>query len=275
MPIEPVVAMEALGDPMKIVFAFKATNVTGNVVYVGCELITPPAGWANYGEMQCGSLAIGEDDYFVFDTPTRTKPATNTSEPVTLRVTYYSDAYITEVAHEDIAYTFTYVDFDDVSYAVVDEDTFEVDLEGWTKVDEVGATSLAVSTDKARTGLCSMEHSSISLAEVTYATKSFTISGGAVSRAFIRIWLLFYPTTSPVEAILELITDAGEVSQIRTVPIPADTVPKGGDKLSGKWMCLAAKLPVDGVYEVRLRARCEYVTDWFSVFYDDIKVVES
>ena len=273
MPIEPVIPMEGLGDPMKLPFLFKATNVTGIVVYVGCELITPPAGWANFGEMQCGTLEIGEDDYFIYDTPTRTKPATNTEENVTFRVTYYSDAYITEVHHEDIVYTFTYVDFDDVSYAVVDEDTFEADLEGWAKVDEVGVSGLAISTDRARTGLYSMKHSPISAGEIGYATKSFTISGGAVSRAFIRIWLYVNRYTSPGEAILELITDAGEVSQIRTLPMPMDFLVKGGSEIMDQWLVIAAKLPVDGTYEVRLRVRGE--TDSVVIYYDDIKVVES
>jgi len=275
-----VVPMESLPDPMSINFLYKATNVSGASVYVSAQLITPPAGWADYAERQCGALAVGEDDYFIFATPTRTKPATNTTEVVTLRVTYYSDAgYSVELNHEDIAYTYTYVDFDDVSYTVVDEDTFEVDLEGWTKVDEVGATTLTRGATKARTGIASMNHDGFSAGEVAYATKSFTI--GAVTRAFIRIWVYFdikQETTSPydnTELITQLITDAGGLVLTRTLPLAMDTGAKCGSEICQQWLCVAAKLPVDGVYEVRLRTLMEYVGLFYGIYYDDIKVVQS
>ena len=274
-----VVPMEDLPDPMSINFLFKATNVSGASVYVSAQLITPPAGWADFAERQCGELIVGEDDYFIFATPTRTKPATNTTEAVTLRVTYYSDpGYSVELNHEDIAYTYTYVDFDDVSYTTVDEDTFEADLEGWTKVDEAGITNLSRSTTKARTGLASMKHTAFTPGDVAYASKSFTI--GAVTRAFIRAWVNFtitsYGGVDP-EYIFEVITDAGEVVEKRTLPIAMDGAPKCGAEICEQWLCFAAKIPVNGAYEVRLRASCEAQspTAMDEIYYDDIKVVQS
>jgi len=272
-----VVPMEDLPDPMSINFLYKATNVSGASVYVSAQLVTPPAGWADYAERQCGALAVGEDDYFIFATPTRTKPATNTTEVVTLRVTYYSDAgYSVELNHEDIAYTYTYVDFDDVSYTVVDEDTFEVNLEDWTLVNEVGGPNLARDTAKARTGIASMKHYTLDAGDVSYATKSFTI--GAVTRAFFRVWVNFvleadlgvYP-----ELIMELITDAGEVDTKRTLPIAMDLVPKCGSEICDQWLCIAAKLPVNDTYEVRLRTSVEEERVPAIIYYDDIKVVQS
>jgi len=268
-----VIPMEGLAAPMPIQFPFKAVNRTAATVYVGVQLVTPPAGWANYAEQQCGTLLVGIEDYFLFSTPTRTKPATNTTENVTLRVTYYSDAYITEINHDDIVYTFTYVDFDDVGYNVVDEDTFEVDLEGWTKVDEatgVSVSSLTRSTTLSRTGVASMRHSGLSARYFTYATKSFTIAN--LTRAFIRVWVYFDMATND-ELVLEIITDALNVSQRRVLPISMDAVPKCGSEICKQWICFAAKLPVNGTYEVRLRGRGEYGAMY--IYYDDIKVVES
>jgi len=269
---DAVIPMEDLPDPMPMYFPFKAANVTGATVYVGVQLITPPAGWATYSEQQCGTLTTGTEDYFLFNTPTRAKPVTNTTESVTLRVTYYNDAYITEINHDDIVYTFTYVNFNDGSYNVVDEDTFEVDLEGWANVNEAGTTSLARSTTRSRTGVASMKHSGISTGEVAYAKKSFTIAN--LTRAFIRIWAWFLMETTD-ELVLEIITDAKNVSQKRVVPVPMDATPKCGTEVAQQWVCIAAKLPVNGTYEVRLRARCDYASAAREIYYDDIKVVES
>jgi len=273
-----VVPMESLPDPMSINFLYKATNVSGASVYVSAQLITPPAGWADYAERQCGELGVGVDDYFLFATPTRTKPATGTTEVVTLRVTYYSDAgYSVELNHEDIAYTYTYVDFDDaVTYNVVDEDTFEVDLEGWTGVVEVGTPNLVRDTAKARTGIGSMKHGNFETASVGYATKSFIISN--IASAFIRVWLLIDMYYLTYEHIVELITDAGGIVEKRTLPIAMDGTPKCGTEIVDQWLCVAAKIPVNGTYEVRLRGLCEVAhptSDYLQVYYDDIKVIET
>lgn len=128
--VEMVVAMESLADPMPIDFAFKCTNTDDIVLYVKSELISPPAGWTGSAE-QHGSLGVGVDDYFLNDNYTRSKPANLTEETVTFRISYYSDAgYTILVSSEDVSYTITYVDFDDAGFTVVDDDTFEVDLEG-------------------------------------------------------------------------------------------------------------------------------------------------
>ena len=275
---EIVVPMEGLPDPMEMAFTFKVVNVGGDPIYVSAQLVAPPAGWANYAEHELGELGVGVDDYYLWDIPTRTKPATDTEENVTLRITYYSDAYITEINHEDIVYTFTYVDFDDVGYALVDLDTFEADLEGWAKVDEVGSTTLSRSTNFAHSGVASMRQYGLTGVEATYATKSFTIAPGS-TKAYIRIWMLYdpYSITSVSELIFELITDAGELSQKRTIQYAFDTMPNGGALAKkGVWVCLAAKIPISGTYEVRLRTRGEDVdSNDRGTYYDDIKVIEA
>jgi len=272
-----VVPMEELPNPMHIDFSFKATNISGAIVYVGVKLVTPPEGWAGDSEMQMGSLGIGIDDYFLFDTPTRTKPATGTTEVVTLRVTYYSDAaYTSEVNHDDISYTYTYVDFTDTdTYNVVDDDTFETDLEGWTKTDEVGSSTQARDTAKARTGVASMKHYGFDSGDISYLKKSFTISN--VTSAFIRVWfnLDLYNAAGAFEYILELITDAGAVSTKRTLPIAMDGQPKGGTEIEDQWLVVAARLPTNGTYEVRLRVKAETAATSDKFNYDDIRVIET
>lgn len=277
-----VIPMEDLADPMEIRFTFKVTNIDDIPIYVKSELNNPPAGWVETDE-QHGVLAVGTDDYFLNDNCTRTKPATDTEENVVLKISYYSDSgYSNLLSTESITYTITYVDFTDGSYAVVDDDTFEVDFESWTKTDEVGSSSVARTTEMSRSGVASMKHYGFLDGEVGYLSKSFTISN--VTRAYIRIWLWFRPNTNYYfrEAIIELITDAGGVSQKRTLPIAMDYQPKGGTEICGQWICIGAKIPVNGTYEVRLRVLAELVAytgpDTLlqgMLFYDDIRVVES
>lgn len=132
------------------------------------------------------------------------------------------------------------------------------------------------STVKSRTGVASAQHgqglASLESGDVVYAKKSFTI--GAVTRAFFRVWMLI-EADSTTEVIVEVITDAGEVSQKRTLAIPFDWNPKGGTKVCDQWVVAALKVPVNGTFEVRLRLRVESMNLNQAVNWDDIRVVQS
>lgn len=270
MAIEMVVPMENLADPIPIVFTFKCTNTDDITIYVKAELLSPPAGW-NGAEQELGALGIGVDDYFLCDNYTRDRPANLTEETLDFKITYYSDAgYTTPITSETLEYEVTFVDFNDVSFNVVDDDTFEVDTENWVKTDEVGSSTLARSTLKSRTGVGSLYHSNLSQTEVAYASKSFTIAN--VTRAFIRVWLYFEDVG---ELIWELITDAGDVSEIRTLKVAIDPSPIGGTEIVDQWLCVGLKLPVNGSYQVKLRVVYESGAFARALFYDDIRVVES
>lgn len=270
--VEMVVPMEELNDPMGIRFMFRTTNISDIVLYVKSELVSPPVGWTGIPE-EHGAIGVGVGDYFLNDNYTRTKPSTDTEESVTLRITYYSDAgYSNEVSHEDVDYIITYVDFNDGSYNIVDDDGFEVDLEGWTRVNEAGTSELKRDTSQSHSGVASMRHANFQVNSVAYASKSFTISN--VTRAYIRVWFWFvYIETT--EGIFELITDAGGVSQKRVLPLAMDGTPKGGTEIVQQWICVGLKLPVNGTFEVRLRWIPEYYAAAHGVAYDDIRVVES
>lgn len=263
--------MEDLADPMEIRFTFKVTNIDDIPIYVKSELVSPPAGWTETDE-QHGVLAVGADDYYLNDNCTRTKPATDTEETVTLRITYYSDSgYSSELGHEDVSYTITYVDFTDGSYAVVDDDTFETGLEGWTKTDVVDTSDFARVTTYSRSGVASMMHNPLTASAVSYLKKSFTTTN--VTRAYIRIWMYFAAQTAPTECVVKIITDAGDVSSIRTLPLANDSSPGGGSEIYEQWIVIGAKLPVNGTYEVQLYFLGE--AGDAVLFYDDIRVVES
>jgi hypothetical protein len=273
MAQEIVIPMEGLPDPLPVNFPFKAVNVGASTIYIGVELVTPPAGWANYSELQCGTLAAGTDNYFLFDTPTRTKPATDTVETVTLRVNFYSDAYITLINQDVIAFQLTYIDFDGGGYNLVEEDGFEIDTDGWTVTNEVGHGSFVRSTSKSRTGVASGQFTMYQSADIAYLTKSFAI--GAVTKAYIRVWMQFY-STATAEFVLEFITDSGDVVKKRLIPIATDKSPQGGSEIFDQWLVIASELPVNGTYGVRLRVVCGDCGGYYDtgIYYDSIKVIE-
>ena len=273
--IEPVVAMEGLASPMEINFPFRVHNVTPANVWITAQLVAPPAGWANWGEQQMGAaLASGASDYCLYSTPTRIKPVTNTEENVTLRITYYSDAYITEINHEDVAYSFTYVDFDDVGYNVVDEDTFELDVEGWIAKQWILGGTISRSTSYSRTGTASLKAINASESAQMASAKEFTIAN--LTRAFFRAWVYVYTTVVADKFFLWLITDASNLSAKRVIPIPLSVAPRGGSEIMQQWLCIGGKLPVNGTYEVQLLGNTEYkASGSIYVYMDDVKVVES
>jgi len=278
--VEIVVPIESIDDRANIPFTFKAKNVFDVAINVYAQLLSSagaanPTGWNAPKEASFGELAIGAEKYYLYDIPKRDSlPATDTVETLMFRIRYLGSPgglpQPREINHENLHYKLTYIDFDDaVTYAVVDTDTFEADLEGWTKTDEVGATTLDRSTTQHRNGTTSMRHSGIDNTDVAYLSKSFTI--GAVSKAYIRI-PAFFELTAQEKVTLELITDAGAVSKKRTTGYAIAASPVEGSRITGQWLYLAAEMPVSGTYEVRLRATCESGTG-LEIFYDDIKVI--
>jgi len=274
MTVEIVVPMESLDAYMYVPFTFKAKNVFNVPISVYADF-SDLSGWNAPKELYLGELAVGATRYFLYDIPIRKgKPATDTEESGSLTIRFYASPggvpQPREINKESISYKFTYIDFDSGTYALVDEDTFEVDLEGWAKVDEgAAATTLDRSQTQRRNGLWSMRHSAIDNGETAYLKKSFTI--GAVSKAFIRV-PVFFEVEGTEKVVLELITDAGAVSKKRTVEYAMSGLPYGGSLITGMWLYLGAEIPVDGTYEVRLRATCESGAA-LEIFYDDIKVV--
>jgi len=279
MAVEVVIPMDGMPDPMPIDFPFKATNVGESSIWVTAELVNPPSGWSNYSAQQLGELQAGVDDYFLFDTPQRSKPTTGTTEQVTLRVKFYEDSgYSQLINQDDVVFEFTYVDFEDTDeYDVVDDDTFELDTEGWQKVDELGSSECARDVGLSRTGVASLWHKLKTVDGAFYLKKCFTIDDRTA--AYIRIWLqMRYDSGLTPEFILEVITDAEDVVQKRVIPIAMDYSPRGGTEIFGQWLCIGAKLPVNGTFEVRLRVRCEYCASLDKhvfINYDDIRVIET
>ena len=281
MTEEIVIPMEGLPADMPIDFTFKAVNVGADTIYIGAELVDPGAAWSNYDEMDMGALGAGQDDYYIFDSPTRTKPATGTTETINLRVNFYSDFVGGTIINQDvIPFNLTFIDFNDAGYTVLEDNDFEIDTEGWEVVNESGSSSFGRTTSKSRTGIASIYHRLNSSTYRGYIHKSYDIPATA-TKAYIRVWLQFTRSCSP-EFIYEFITDAGEVVKKRVISNAIDYNPNGGSEIFDQWMVLAAELPVNGTYDVRLRFRCEsdcYHYDHgdrrLYVYYDDIRVIYS
>ena len=259
--VEIVVPIESLDANPPIPFTFKAENVFNVPIEVYAQLLRDtgtanPTGWSPPLEKDFGSLGVGAENYFLYDVTRRTSlPATDFVEYVLFRIRYEASPgglpVPREINKDDIRYTNTYIDFDSVTYVLVDLDTFEADLEDWTLVDEVGATVLDRSQVQRRNGLWSMRHSAIDNADVAYLTKDFVI--GAVSKAYIRV-PVFFEVTDQEKVTFEIITDAGDVVKKRTQGHAIAASPVEGSKITGMWLYLGAEIPVDGTYEVRLRA---------------------
>jgi len=281
--VEVIVPIDTLDTYPTIPFTFKARNIFGIPITVSGT----PVKWDGdsnilyWNSPRPGSvsaeLGVGEEKYFLHDRMRRriNYPIANEDvNSIMLRVAYSASPGGVPVPrtinYDNTKFRFTFIDFDDGSYVLVDLDTFEVDLEGWAKVDEVGATVLDRSTVQHRNGTHSMRHSGIDNTDVAYLTKNFVI--GAVSRAFIRV-PVFFEVVDDEKVILELITDAGDVSKKRTVNYAMTGEPiSTGSIITGTWLYLGTEIPVDGTYEVRLRATCESGAA-LEIFYDDIKVV--
>ena len=75
------------------------------------------------------------------------------------------------------------------------------------------------------------------------------------------------------ETIMEIWPDAGGGSE-KVLAIPFDAVPKGGAEVCMQWVVAALKVPVNGIYECRIRVRSE-ANALDRMYFDDIRVVES
>jgi hypothetical protein len=259
---------------MPITLPLRVTNIMGSDMTV---LATVSGLSCAPNSFDLGTIPAGTTrDIFLDDTMIKSsKPATNTEETITLALDYYIGGRHINTSY--VYYTFVYVNFNDASYTVVDEDTFETDLGGWVRVDVVGTTTLARDNTECirTTGQWSMKHSGIDAGDKSYLTKNFTI--GAVDRAFFRACVWGFFDISSARFLLELITDAGEITEKRVVPIPLTSDNPHGDQIGdtkeGSWAYIGAKLPVNGTYEVQLKATG--ITGTVDLYYDDIKVVQS
>jgi len=281
---EVVIPMDRIlvGGWIPVTLPFRVKNIGNQQMRVRASMSGLSGGFSNY---DVGWIGAGQEKDVVFDDVLRrgSKPATDTEEEATLTLEYYIKGFDSSdpdkerlVNWEKVRYKLVYVDFNDDSYEVVDEDTFEEDLEGWTKVDVNGDTSVQRSSEHAElsTGQWAMRHFDIGPGDEAFLSKNFTI--GDVEKAYIRVCVWGLWDCDDARFLLELITDAGNVSKRRVVPIPLTSRnkvgrPPGGDP-RGSWSYFGAKLPVNGTYEVRLRVKG--ITGNVELWYDDIKVVQ-
>lgn len=127
-----------LPNPATLRFPFAVTNQTGSAVYVKSWLTglgggSLPTGWTDT-EKTYGSLANGSTLYNYHEA-TRTTPAFVNGvydESIELRIGFYSDAnYTTLVLLFVEQINIHHYKSDDPAWTLVDEDTFEIESEGW------------------------------------------------------------------------------------------------------------------------------------------------
>ncbi|GAG53962.1 unnamed protein product [marine sediment metagenome] len=131
-------------DPIVIGFGVGIFNYTTDTLWFTVE--GSGGGWSWAGATQLGSIASGDNLMFrVGSIATRVKPASATTDDVTLMFTAYSDAYVTEIGTYPVIVSYHWID--SAAMTLLSLDDFETGtLEGWT---QSGWTGIAIATDYA------------------------------------------------------------------------------------------------------------------------------
>jgi len=130
-------------DPIVIGFGVRVYNYSTETLWFTVE--GSGGGWSWAGVDQLGSVASGQNAAFrVGSIATRAKPASATTDSVTLIFTAYSDAYITDIGTYPVIVSYNWIDSDAMS--LLDLDNFDGGtLEDWTQ-SNWGGTAFAIST---------------------------------------------------------------------------------------------------------------------------------
>ena len=120
-------------DPIVIGFGVRVYNYSTATLWFTVE--GSGGGWTWAGADQLGSVASGQNAAFrVGSIATRAKPASATTDSVTLLFTAYSDAYSTDVGTYPLIVSYHWIDSDAMS--LLDLDNFDGGtLEAWVKAD--------------------------------------------------------------------------------------------------------------------------------------------
>lgn len=236
---EWVMDYNGLADPFAVKQQIGITNTYSALLWFRAELVAPGGNYANFS-VDLGTVDAGLSDYkaFTFD---RVRPGAKVTDNLTLRLTAYTDAYITPLCNDDLAVSF-YL-FDHTALNLVDHDTFDTegDFEGWTAygTGTAGRYGISQATDYYINAPYSIQGSGTTIAPSGYVygmTKTFAI--GAVSEAF----LVYH---------YHKINDTGvklaEINGVSIIPTPI-LLEYG----TGKWFRFALKIPVNQNVEVKL-----------------------
>ncbi len=270
-------------DPIVIGFGVAIFNYTTDPLWFTVE--GSGGGWSWAGATQLGSIASGSNETFrVGSIATRTKPASATTDGVTLIFTAYSDAYITEIGTYPVIVSYHWIDSD--AMTLLDLDNFDAGtLEDWT---QSGWSSLGVATDYVLSSPNSAKaERGIAMSSGTWTgiiKKSFTVPAATVAFIIANMKFVGYvksgqTASARVEAREMRISKAGSIiARTGASPYLLEQPYNVQDKQTN-WLRMVAPIDVNETAEYRL----EIVYFLYSssgsrvtrlrAYYDDLKVV--
>ncbi len=271
----------SMPDPIIIGFGSKILNYTTATLWFTIE--GSGGGWSWASATELGSIAPGSNKKFrVGAVATRAKPASATTDNVTLIFTAYSDEYITEAGTYPVIVSYHWIDSD--AMALLDLDDFDdATLQGWAQNGDWGSFGLATNY------VLSSDYSAYAYRVCAYSSynkpnaciyKSFAVP--AADEAYLICNVKYATwftggTGSTAGAVREVRIQKGAEVLVRTGDIPYLINTTGAVYLN--WIRMVAPISVDETAEYRLvtdyyvasghSARYRHLAAW----YDNLKVV--
>lgn len=272
-------------DPIVIGFGVRVYNYSTATLWFTVE--GSGGGWTWAGADQLGSVASGQNAAFrVGSIATRAKPASATTDSVTLLFTAYSDAYTTDIGTYPVIVDYHWIDSDAMS--LLDLDNFDGGtLEDWTQ-SNWGGTAFAISTDYVLSSPNSARNSRyIYLDSGTwtgYIKKTFTVPAATEAYLISNVKYVGYVQSgqsyAPKVQVREMrISKAGSIiTRSGSDPYVMNQDNLTQDKQTN-WLRMIAPIDVNETAEYRLET-VYYLHSNFSnkqsrlrAYHDDLKVV--
>lgn len=272
-------------DPIVIGFGVGIFNYTTDTLWFTVE--GSGGGWSWAGATQLGSIASGTNGTFrVGSIATRTKPASATTDDVTLMFTAYSDAYVTEIGTYPVIVAYHWIDSDAMS--LLDLDNFDDGtLEDWTQ-SNWGGTAFAISTAYVLSSPNSARNSrhifQTSGTWTGYIKKTFTVPAATEAYLISNVKYVGYITpgqtySARVQVREMRISKAGSII-VRTGSTPyIMTQGNHEENKQTNWLRMIAPIDVNETAEYRLETRYYLYSSGsdrqsrLRAYYDDLKVV--
>jgi len=233
--IDPDLAMayHKLPDPFTFRIPVKIQNNEVADLYFRITLVTPPPEYSDYTQ-DLGVVSAGSYGDFFWNI-TRVLPTARVTDALTARIEAYTDPGYTDFwGAAEVSFNLHL--FDPAALTLVDKDTFELDLEGWSGEDANVAWVIERKTDYVYEGVCSLRAFIESVVAGTRNKgiyKSFTIPVATMAFLVLHVYYL-NPYLCQVD-----------IAGVTKMPAPAFPG-------TGAWYRLVFLLPTDATVTVRL-----------------------
>ncbi|MFQ6075620.1 MAG: hypothetical protein ACE5Z5_05745 [Candidatus Bathyarchaeia archaeon] len=129
--VDPYIHVDiaAAEDPFRLSLGLRIRNVHTATLYF--RVTGSGVDWI-FGVQALGAVGAGASRHFIApDLGSTPLPTSAQDKDILLTVEAYSDAYVTKVSEVNLPVTVRFIDSTDGSWTIDDEDTFDVDLDGW------------------------------------------------------------------------------------------------------------------------------------------------